>query len=201
LRKLSKQKIILAGLAIGSLVALSCFIWIYKTSLKVSEAPLAANVITINPIVITNPPIRLRIPSLSIDANIEYVSATPDGSMDVPKVASDAAWFDLGPHPGEIGSSVIDGHSGYKDNRPAVFDNLYKLQKGDKVYVQDASGETTTFVVQDFKSYDQSSNASSVFTSSDGLAHLNLITCNGIWNPKLGTHSSRLVVFTNKLVI
>ena len=57
--------------------------------------------------------------------------------MDVPKQPDDVAWFDLGFRPGQKGSAVIDGHSGWKDNRPAVFDNLSKLKNGDKIYVED----------------------------------------------------------------
>src|SRR3989344_283531 len=85
-------------------------------------------------------PVRLKIPSINVDANIEHVGTTPDGAMDVPKEPEDVAWFNLGPRPGETGSSVIAGHSGYKDNKPAIFDNLDKLQKGEKIYVEDEFG-------------------------------------------------------------
>lgn len=143
-------------------------------------------------------PFRLKIPSINVDAFIEQVGIAPDGAMDVPKKPDEAAWFNLGPRPGEIGSSVIDGHSGYKDNKPAVFDRLYKLKKGDKIYIEDDGGLTTTFVVRKIESYSPSANALSVFGSSDGLAHLNLITCSGSWNELAQSHNERLVVFTDK---
>jgi LPXTG-site transpeptidase (sortase) family protein len=120
--------------------------------------------------------------------------------MDVPKGPDDAAWFNLGPRPGEIGSSVIDGHSGYKNNRPAVFDKLYKLKKGDKIYVEDDKGNITTFVVREFKTYNPKADAKMVFSSNDGGSHLNLITCSGSWNKVERTHSDRLVVFADKEV-
>ena len=47
---------------------------------------------------------------------VEDVGLTPGGAMDVPKGPSDVAWFDLGPRPGEVGSAVIAGHEGWKDN-------------------------------------------------------------------------------------
>ena len=143
-------------------------------------------------------PARLEIPKLNINTAIEDVGLASDGSMDVPKGPDDAAWFDLGPRPGETGSAVIDGHSGYKNNAPAVFDSLYKLQKGDDIYVQSADGTTTIFVVQGFRNYDPTANAENVFNSNDGKAHLNLITCSGDWNANAQTHSKRLVVFTDK---
>lgn len=143
-------------------------------------------------------PIRIKIPSISVNANIEQVSTTLDGAMDVPKEPQDVAWFALGPRPGEIGNAVIDGHSGYKDNKPAVFDNLNKLQKGDKIYVEDKFGVTTSFVVRELRSYNPKADTSSVFSSDDGGIHLNLITCTGTWNETERTHSDRLVVFADK---
>ncbi len=143
-------------------------------------------------------PVRLKIPSLNVDTAVEQVGIASDGAMDVPKEPNEVAWFNLGPRPGEIGSAVIAGHSGYKDNRPAVFDNLSKLQKGDKIYTEDEKGAIATFVVRDFKDYDPKANAVDVFGSGDGIAHLNLVTCSGIWNKIDKTHSDRLVIFSDK---
>lgn len=143
-------------------------------------------------------PIRLKIPSIEVDAVVSYVGLTSDGAMDVPKGPLDVAWYNLGPRPGEVGSAVIDGHSGWKNGIHAVFDDLYKLQKGDKIYVEDEKGIMTTFMVREFQSYDPSANALDVFSSNDGKAHLNLITCGGVWNEFSRSHSKRLVVFTDK---
>lgn len=143
-------------------------------------------------------PIRLKIPKINVDAGIEYVGLTPQGTMDVPKGPTDAAWFDLGPRPGENGSAVIAGHEGWKDGIRAVFDDLYKLRIGDKVYVEDEREETTTFVVRGIQAYDQNGDGSDVFSSNDGKAHLNLITCEGTWNAAEKSYSNRLVVFTEK---
>ena len=143
-------------------------------------------------------PVHIKIPSINIDTAIEQVGIAPDGTMDVPKMPENTAWFDLGPRPGELGSAVIDGHSGYKDNKPAVFDNLNKLQKGDKIYVEDEFGVTNTFVVRELRSYDPKADASTIFGSNDNGIHLNLITCSGTWNETERTHSDRLVVFADK---
>jgi len=143
-------------------------------------------------------PVRLKIPTLNIDVAIDSVGLTSDGAMGVPTGPDTVAWFDLGPRPGEIGNSVVDGHSGYKNDRPAVFDNLYKLKKGDKIYVENEKGATLTFVVREFRTYSLNDDVSNVFRSSDGASHLNLITCAGDWNAINKTHSSRLVVFTDR---
>lgn len=141
---------------------------------------------------------RLKIPRIHVDASVEYVGLTPDGAMGVPTDPDTVAWFNLGPRPGETGSAVIDGHFGWKDGIPAVFDNVHKLHKGDMLSVEDKNGVTTTFVVRELRLYDQHENAVDVFSSSDGKAHLNLITCTGVWNKNQKSYSERLVVFTDK---
>lgn len=143
-------------------------------------------------------PVRLRIPQINVDAPIEYVGLTADGVMDSPIVPDVTGWYNLGPKPGEIGSAVIDGHFGWKNGIPAVFDNLHKLSKGDKIYVEDDNGVTITFVVRNIRSYDSKADASDVFGSSDGKAHLNIVTCEGPWNINLKSRPSRIVVFTDK---
>lgn len=144
-------------------------------------------------------PVRLEIPSLNINASVEAVGLTADGAMDVPKIVGDVAWFTPGPRPGASGSAVIDGHYGLlKDGRPSVFDDLSKLKQGDKISVTDDRGVAVTFIVRESRDYDPSADASDIFTSSDGKAHLNLITCEGIWNKISKSYSQRLVVFADK---
>lgn len=143
-------------------------------------------------------PVRLKIPAINADSAFEYVGLTPLGAMDVPKSPSNVAWYDLGPRPGESGNAVIAGHYGWKDGKPAVFDNLYKLQKGDKISVEGDMGAITIFVVRELRSYGEKQDASDVFTSKDGKAHLVLITCEGVWNKTQKSYSKRLVVFADK---
>jgi LPXTG-site transpeptidase (sortase) family protein len=117
----------------------------------------------------------------------------------VPKGHANAAWFNLGSRPGDDGSAVITGHYGiWKNGMPTVFNNLYKLRKGDKLYVKDKKGITVTFIVRELRTYSPDDDASDVFNSSDGRSHLNLITCQGAWNKVSKSYPKRLVVFTDK---
>lgn len=143
-------------------------------------------------------PTRLIVPEIGIDSFVEYVGVTQEGKMDIPKGPTTTAWFNLGPRPGEDGSAVISGHFGWKNNVPAVFDNLHKLKIGARVYVVDESGVVTSFVVREIKLYDQDANAFDVFDTSDGQSHLNLVTCQGVWRDSTKSYSKRLVVFTDK---
>ena len=144
-------------------------------------------------------PVLLTIPNINLNAALESVGLTSRGELDVPKGPTNAAWFNLGPRPGENGTSVIDGHFGWwKNGAQAVFNNLNKLRKGDKIYVEDKNGNTTTFAVRGSRKYDPNSDASGVFVSNDGQAHLNLITCDGVWDSDQKSYPDRLVVFADK---
>jgi len=140
----------------------------------------------------------LAIPNIDVDASIISLGLTSLGAMDTPKNSTDVAWFNLGPRPGETGSAVIAGHFGWKDGQSAVFDNLYKVREGDKLYVKDGEGAVITFVVRELRIFGEGQDATEIFSSNDGRAHLNLITCQGIWNKDKKSYSERLVVFTDK---
>lgn len=143
-------------------------------------------------------PVRLKIPSIDIDSVTEQVGLTSQGAMDVPKNQDNVAWFNAGPRPGENGSAVIAGHFGWKNGKSSAFDDLYKLRKGDKLYIKDEKGQVVVFVVRESRSYDANADASDVFSSSDGKAHLNLITCEGVWDKDRKSYSKRLVVFADE---
>jgi LPXTG-site transpeptidase (sortase) family protein len=144
-------------------------------------------------------PVRLQIPVIGVDSLIEDATITPDGRMDVPAGSVDVAWFALGPHPGQVGSAVIGGHYGIENGVPFVFYQLDKLKVGDNVFIIDDKNDTLAFVVRKIESFDRNADATPVFTSSDGLAHLNLITCEGVWNQVDGNYPQRLVVFTDQI--
>lgn len=139
---------------------------------------------------------RLKIPSINVDALVEYVGLTKAGAMDVPKSPDTVAWYDLGPRPGEVGNAVFAGHYGWKNGREAVFDDLDKVRVGDKIYVEDDKGESIVFEVKSTRIYDREAIAPEVFLSSNGI-HLNLITCTGDWDKIENSHTKRLVVFAD----
>jgi LPXTG-site transpeptidase (sortase) family protein len=139
------------------------------------------------------PPAFLKIPSINVAASVEQVGLTPEGDMDVPKNVNNAGWYNLGPMPGELGSSVVAGHFNGTYGEEAVFANLNKLKEGDNVYIEDEGGNTIAFVVTGTKIYEPGF-ADDVFVRNDGI-YLNLITCDGVWDESKESFSKRLVVF------
>jgi LPXTG-site transpeptidase (sortase) family protein len=142
-------------------------------------------------------PARLIIPSIKVNAAIDFVGLTRSGAMGNPIGRVRVAWYDLGPRPGALGSAVIAGHRGRSARTPTVFDHLSSLRAGDLVYVKDAKGATVTFIVRNSRVYDASTKAPEVFSSASG-AHLNLITCDGSWDKANSGFTKRIVVFTDR---
>lgn len=143
-------------------------------------------------------PLRLIIPSLSINALVEQVSLTADGAMDVPKDPMNVGWYAPGVRPGAVGSAVIDGHVDWLQGATAVFADLDNVKIGDRINTEDDTGSVASFIVRDIRTLDATADATSVFTSDDGKVHLNLITCSGSWNKRAQQYEKRLVIFADK---
>lgn len=144
-------------------------------------------------------PAHIWIPSIAVDAAVEQVTLKKDGSMDTPTHPLDVGWYALGPRPGESGSAAFAGHVDWWKGATAVFKDLHKAKAGDVVTVQDEAGKKVSFIIRESRRYDAGADARDVFGSTDGKAHLNLITCDGAWDKKAGQYARRLVVFADKL--
>lgn len=201
LKTLSKRTLLIIALVGLTLVLVLVLFFVFRKPAQNGSTPLTTNTTTIH-----KPqkasiglPVRLKIPKINVNAAVEYVGLTSQGDMGAPKGPDGVAWYKLGPRPGENGSAVMAGHYGrWKNGQGSVFDNLNKLIKGDNLYVIDKKGTTTTFVVRELRTYNPKGDHTDVFISKDGKAHLNIITCEGVWNEARKTYSNRLVVFADK---
>jgi sortase (surface protein transpeptidase) len=164
------------------------------------QNPLASSS-TIVTVVGTGLPVRLVIPKLNINAGFQYNGLTPSGTMETPSNVSDVGWFTGSVLPGGKGVALVIGHVAQIRKgvvtKLGVFSDLNSLVAGDRFYVMNDKGEATTFVVRESRDYDPTADATDVFTSTDGGAHLNFITCEGTWNQAQLEYSQRLVVFTD----
>ncbi|KKT43949.1 MAG: Peptidase C60 sortase A and B [Candidatus Wolfebacteria bacterium GW2011_GWE2_44_13] len=146
-------------------------------------------------------PIRLTIPKINVNAGFQYTGITPDGAMEIPNNIVDIGWFTGSARPGEKGTSVITGHvaqiRGGAAIKPGVFTDLSILRPGDTLSILNDKGESINFVVRESRLYDPAANATDVFAAADDGAHLNIITCEGAWNPDKLSYDQRLVVFTD----
>jgi len=141
--------------------------------------------------------VQLKIERIGVLALINPVGLAANGDMAIDENPEQLAWYKDGPKPGEEGSAVIAGHYGWKGSVPSVFNELHTLVPGDEITAIDDKGQTLIFVVIRLETYQPDQDATNVFKSDDGKAHLNLITCQGSWNNSQSTYSERLVVFTD----
>lgn len=146
-------------------------------------------------------PVRLVIPAINVDAEIQYVGLAPNdtGEMDVPSNFTDVGWYKYGTRPGMRGSAVIAGHYNGKETPEAVFYNLHTLNVGDEIVIMSAERIEDIFHVVKVESYDYDASTAEVFVSTDGKKRLNLITCSGAWLPEMNLYNKRTVVFTELL--
>ena len=135
-------------------------------------------------------PARLSIPAVGIKTAIEPVGINEKGEMAVPEGSSDrVGWYQSGATPGENGSAVMAAHV------YAGFKKLRGIQPGAEIEVTDEDGETKRFIVEEVKlTRLEDVSPYFLFERSDA-ARLNLITCAGKFDRKLGTYDHRLIVY------
>jgi len=142
-------------------------------------------------------PVRLVIPSLDIDADVQYVGITAHGTMSVPNNFTDVGWYKYGPVPGSSGSAVMAGHVDNALALPGVFKHLQDIQKGADVYVIEKNGEQLHFVVDEIDTYEADNAPSGRIFQNVGPPSLNLVTCEGTWVQSEHQYDHRLVVYTH----
>ncbi len=141
-------------------------------------------------------PLRLEIPSISVNAAVQYVGVKADGSMGTPAGFKDVAWYRLGTIPGDQGSAVIDGHVDNALALDGVFKHLGDVKIGDDVYVTKKDGARLHFRVKDIGIYaTKDAPNERIFTDASGK-YLNLITCAGTWVKDAKSYNQRLVLYT-----
>ncbi|WP_106532090.1 class F sortase [Planomicrobium soli] len=140
-------------------------------------------------------PEKIFIPAIGVEAAIQHLGKTKDGTMAVPDNIQEVSWFEPGYRPGQNGRAVIAGHVDGLDG-PAIFWDLTQLEKGDKVIVE-GEGKKLSFQVYAMESVPlEKADVSAVFsyTSSPELV---LITCSGAYSRTLGTREERLIVYAS----
>lgn len=139
-------------------------------------------------------PARLLIPKIGLDAKIEPRGLDAKRNLDTATDPNDAAWYDLGPAPGQPGNAIINGHVDWWTGN-AVFTYLGRLRPGDTVEVVRGDGQVLKFRVTSLRRVAADARLASLFSPSP-TSTLTLITCMGVWNPITLSDSQRLLVST-----
>ena len=144
-------------------------------------------------------PVSVNIPAIGVDSRLLHLGLNADGTIQVPSLetsADEAAWYKYSATPGQIGSSVIEGHvDSYQG--AAVFFRLGALRPGDTVNVTLADGVTAVFRVTGVREYTKSRFPAKAIYGATNFAALRLITCGGAFDYATGHYLSSTVVFAS----
>lgn len=144
-------------------------------------------------------PVSLDIPAIGVHSRLLHLGLNPDGSIQVPPIAtasSLAAWYKGSVTPGQIGSSVIEGHvDSYQG--PAVFFRLGQLRPGDAIDIRLANGVTAIFKVTGVREYAKDKFPAATIYGATRNAALRLITCGGPFDNATGHYLGSTVVFAS----
>ncbi len=144
-------------------------------------------------------PLSVDIPAISVRSDLLRLGVTADGAMQVPSLttsAGEAAWYEYSATPGQVGTSVIEGHvDSYRG--PAVFFRLGALRPGDVIDVRLADGVTAIFKVTGVRRYSKAQFPARIIYGPAHYAALRLITCGGSFDRATGHYLSSTVVFAS----
>jgi hypothetical protein len=144
-------------------------------------------------------PVTVDIPAIGVHSQLLDLGLNPDGTIQVPSLATaadEAAWYKDSATPGEIGTSIIEGHvDSY--HGPAVFFNLGALRPGDDIDVTLANGVTAIFRVDGVRDYLKDEFPGGFIYGPSHYAALRLITCGGAFDSVTGHYLSSTVVFAS----
>ena len=141
-------------------------------------------------------PSRLVIPSIGVDAAIEYVGLDANGAMDVPKDYFNTAWYEPGTRPGQPGNAVISGHvDSAALNRRVVFGDLERMVPGNEVIVVGDDGSQRRFIVQSVETYRTADAPLARIFGPTTDVNLNLISCIGTFDQSVRSYDQRIVVY------
>jgi hypothetical protein len=144
-------------------------------------------------------PVSVTIPAIGVQSPLLRLGLNPDGSLQVPAITTSAglaAWYRGSVTPGQIGTSLIEGHVDSYGG-PAVFFRLGALRPGNNIDVRLSDGVTAVFRVTGVREYAKDEFPANVIYGAADYAALRLITCGGAFDPRSGHYLSAIVVFAS----
>ena len=144
------------------------------------------------PRIITASPIRMQIPVLSLDYEIQMTDSDEKGNMQILPVLDKISWFDLGAIPGNEGNAIFGGHNIWRGTRSQLYD-LDEMEVGD-VMIIDYDDETSLmFLLESVFVYPLKTAPAYLIMAVDTEPRVTLITCKPPFNPSIGTSDNRIV--------
>jgi sortase (surface protein transpeptidase) len=141
------------------------------------------------------PALRVRIPSIQVDAPVIDVNLDEAGWIEAPPAEDPnlAGWYQNGIAPGQRGTAVVVGHVD-NPSGPAVFYGLGSLSKGQQVEVSRNDNRTAVFEIYGVEVFSKNDFPGPRVYGDTGHAELRVVTCGGGYSQADG-YDGNLVVF------
>ena len=115
--------------------------------------------------------------------------------MALPEKPTQLGWYRFGPAPGDrAGAVVLAGHVDSDRYGAGPLARVAGLERGDRIEVHDADGDTTTYVVKKVQRISKDDFSPDDVFDRSGPAVLRLVTCGGAYDERDGGYQDNLVV-------
>lgn len=144
-------------------------------------------------------PVRLTVPAVGLDVQLDAVAVAADGQMEIPDEADRAGWYRHGPAPGDDTGSVVVAAHVDTTTGPGEFLALTGVSEGDEVVVEMADGTSTAYRIVGGEQVAKTDLAADEIFRRDGNHVLRLVTCTGDWSPQTARYTDNLVISAEPL--
>jgi sortase (surface protein transpeptidase) len=141
------------------------------------------------------PPTRLLVPAISVDAPVVPVGLEDDGSMEIPEDVTTIGWYELGVMPGETGTAVLSGHVDSQEQGRGAFWDLRTMDVDDIIDVDHEDGTTSEWRVTGRTVYGKDELPIADIFTRFGDTRLVLITCGGAFDNSTRHYEDNIVVY------
>jgi len=140
------------------------------------------------------PPVRLRLAALAVDAAVTPVDTDADGGLAIPDDPAVVGWWRSGAAPGSTaGTVVLVGHVDTARDGPGALFRLATLEPGDRVAVATGAG-TREYAVTGVRDYPKAQLPAEVFDTA-GAPRLVLVTCGGAFDRRTRHYADNVVAY------
>lgn len=139
-------------------------------------------------------PVRLRVPSVDLDAPLDQVGVRDDGLMEIPDDGDRAGWYRYGPTPGDDeGSAVLAGHVDTQEGLGAMA-ALMEVPLDAEVEVEMDDGTVLRYRVIGRETIEKDELPVEELFDRSGPGRLTLVTCGGPWRYEASSYRDNVVV-------
>jgi len=141
-------------------------------------------------------PLSLSIDRLGVDIPVAPYGLTPQGALDLPPNAAEAAWYRHGGVPGDTRRAALIAAHVDDDRGVGEFARLREARAGDSVLVELSDGTTHSFTITRVEQAPKAAlDIPAIMNAAPG--ELILVTCGGRWDRSTGHYEDNVVAWAS----